>query len=68
MSQEFRSLGVSAAFSRWSLDDSFSAVAANILLSTLGDVGDAFKAKRRKNSQTSKLLNSQGQAELAKVE
>ena len=35
MSQEFRSLGVSAAFSRWSLDDSFSAVTANTLLSKL---------------------------------
>jgi len=47
---------VSAAFSRWSLDDSFSAVTANTLLSKLP------------NSQTPKLLNSQGQAELAKVE
>ncbi len=51
MFEEFRSLGVSAAFSRWSLDYSGGVITANTLSSKL------------LNSQTPKLQRASGACE-----
>ena len=61
MFEEFRSLGVSAAFSRWSLDYSGGVITANTLSSTLELVH--FACKELLNSQTPKLQRASGACE-----